>query len=193
MEEQIRQREAQMELNRREMYRKSLDTIRIYNPLDHTFRYMYDGFWHQVPAGGTKDEPRYLARHYFKKIAEYMIGQQILKDGEELLKLREKQLGKAFLDKYEENKEVWDKTPRLDDEKLLKEIRDVVILGVVEEYGLDLPEEVPAERRANLDFKPLNDQIFDEVDRPVFDEVEKEVVDTPVEEKKYPINKKKDL
>lgn len=179
-------REQAMEMTRREMQRKSLDIMRLYNPLDHNFIYKYDGYNHFVPAKTSKDEPRYLARHYFKKIAEYMIGLQQLKSGTELLKLREKQFGKSFLDKYEENQEVWNKVPRLDDPELLKQINSTVILGLVEEYGRELPEELPVESTRKLDLRSLTDQIFDETERKVGATPSK-----PVEEIKYPINKGK--
>ncbi len=98
-----------------------------------------------------------------------MIGEQMMAEGEELKKLREKQLGKSFLDKYEENKEVWDKAPRLNDPDLLKKIKDVVILGLVEEYGMDLSEpERPAEP-TRMDLRSLHDQIFDTEDKRIID------------------------
>lgn len=155
--------ENQMEINRREMARRSRDTLRIYNPLDTTFRYQWDGFWNSVPAKGYKDVERYLANHYFKKIGEYIIGQQMLRTGEELLALREKQFGKSFIDKYEENREVWDKTPRLDDEELLRQVKKTVIIGLVEEYGMELPEE-PKRDLPRLDMRTLHDRIFSEDD-----------------------------
>jgi hypothetical protein len=157
-DEEGRRQMAAMEISRREIQRKSLDTIRVFNPLANPFRFQWDGFWHSVPANGTKDLPRYLAMHYFKKIAEYMIGQQALKEGEELLKLREKQFGKTFIDKYEENKEVWDRVPKMNDPDLLTAIRDTVVLGLVEEYGYDMPE--PGESTPQIDFRSLEEQIF---------------------------------
>lgn len=167
-QEQKQKREAQMELTRREMQRKSLDIIRVYNPLDVKFTFKYDGYPQSVAPKSTKDFPRYLAALYFKKIADVMIGQQILAKGEELKKLREKQFGKTFWDKYQENTEVWDKVPRLDDENLLKAVRDTVILGLVEEYGYDeLPES--AEPIKPLDFRPMHDQLFDEIEIRVTD------------------------
>lgn len=153
-----------MEVSRREMLRKSKDIIRVYNPLDKPFRYMWDGFHHAVPAKTTKEIERYLANHYFRKIAEYMIGQQILKEGDELLKMREQQFGKRFIDKFEENTEVWDRTPKLNDPDLLRAIRDTVILGLVEEYGYDMPEpesSVPV----HFDTRSLHDQLFSEIDK----------------------------
>lgn len=131
-----------MELARREMERFSLDTIRIFNPLDFTFRYKWDGRNFSVPAGGTTDVERYLANAYATKIIGYMIGQQQLVKGKELLQLRQQQMGKTFLDKYEENKEIWDRVPRLDDRQLIDELGETVILGLVEEFGMDdVPEE----------------------------------------------------
>ena len=183
--EEAVKREQAMEMTRREMQRKSLDIMRLYNPLDHNFVYKYDGYNHFVPAKQTKDEPRYLARHYFKKIAEYMIGLQQQKSGAELLKLREKQFGKSFLDKYEENQEVWNKVPKLDDPELLKTIYSTVVLGLVEEYGMELPAELPAESTHKMDLRSLTDQIFDETEKKISAEPVKLV------EQKYPINKGK--
>lgn len=160
------QREQSMEITRREMMRKSLDTMQIYNPLDTTFRFQWDSFWWSVPAKGTKDVPRYIAAHYFKKIADVLIGQQLLAKGEELKALREKQFGKTFNDKYEENIEVWNRVPKLDDIELRKQVADRVINGLVEEYGYDLPEELPT-KGALIDFRSSDDQIFSKIDKRV--------------------------
>lgn len=164
------QREAQMELTRREMYRKSMDTIRVFNPLEHKFVFYYDSRPFSVPPKGTKDFPRYLTNLYFKKIADYMIGQQQIAQGDELKKLREQQLGRSYLDHYEENIEIWDKTPKLDDPDLLKVIRDTVILGLVEEYGYEEDLQAPTETR-KVDFRSLHDQLLDNVDKKVSPEV----------------------
>ena len=166
-EQQKIMRERQMELTRREMQRKSLDTIRVFNPLDHKFKFMYDSYWFYVDAKKYKDFPRYLAIHYFKKISEFMIGQQALKEGDELLKMREQQFGKSFIDKYVENKEVWDKVPKLNDPDLLKVIRDQVIKGVVTEYAMDLPEENPALATKPPDMRSLHEQLFEGINKKV--------------------------
>lgn len=177
--EQAAQLENKMEVSRREMQRRSLDTLRILNPLDYPFRYQWDGFWHSVPAHGTKDVERYLANHYFKKISATIIGLQAQAFGDQLLKLREKQFGKSFIDKYEENKEVWDRAPRIDDPDLLKQILDTVIVGLVEEYGMDLPIE-GAPDVPKVDMRSLHDQIFSKADKKIapreaaLDEVTKE-------------------
>ncbi len=147
--DQAAKQEADMELVRREMARISRDIIRVYNPLDFPFKFKWDSYPQSIPAKGTKDIERYLAMAYLKKIAQYMIGEQIMLKGKELLELREKQLGKQFLDKYEENKEVWDKTPKMNDPELIKAIGETVILGLVEEYGMEdvVDNEQPLEKK----------------------------------------------
>lgn len=159
LSDEEQQRELQMAANRREMERRSLDILRVYNPLDIRFNYMHDSRWHSVEPKSYKDITRALAAHYFKKIAQHIIGEQQLQKGEELLKLREKQFGKTFLDKYEENKEVWDRVPRLDDPDLLKQIYETVIIGVVEEYGMEVPEEIPRQG-TYIDYRSQQDQLF---------------------------------
>ncbi len=169
-----------MEANRREMYRKSRDLIRVYNPLERSFRFMYDGFWHSVPANGTKDIERYLARHYFIKISEVIIGNEIIKRGEAMLKERSDKGFQPFLDKYEENKAIWDKTPKLNDPDLLRKIADLVILGLVEEYGMDVEDERSRENEKGYDPRPLADQVLDSVEKKIVDD---EVPQAPIKAK----------
>jgi len=171
--------ENEMELARRELARKSHDTIRVYNPLDYTFRFMYDRYWHSVGAKNYKDMERFLAIHYFKKICDHMIGQQIMVKGNELKELREKQLGKQFLDKYEENVQIWDRAPKLNDPDLIEQIKQVVIVGLVEEYGMEEPEPEMRVPDAPMDFRPLHEKIFGDVDKRIAMDKISEPVTTP--------------
>ncbi len=155
----------EVELAKRELARRALDTIRVYNPLDHTFAFMYDRYWHRIPAKSYKDLDRYLAVHFFKKICDYMIGQQIMAKGEELKAVREKQLGKQYTDKYEENIQIWDRTPKLNDPELIQQIKAVVLVGVVEEYGAEEPEPEARIPDEPLDYRPMHERIFDTIDK----------------------------
>lgn len=157
----------EVELAKRELARRALDTIRVYNPLDHTFAFMYDRYWHRIPAKSYKDLDRFLAIHFFKKICDFMIGQQIMTKGEELKALREKQLGKQYTDKYEENLQIWDRTPKLNDPELIEQIKAVVLVGVVEEYGADEPEPEQRIPDAPLDYRPMHERIFDSIDNKI--------------------------
>jgi|GEM_PF-4150196 len=163
-QEQFDLKHAQeMEIATRELMRRSHDLIRVYNPLDHTFSFMYDRFWHRVPAKSYKDMERYLALKFFKNIAEYMIGQQITKQGEELKALREKQMGKQFLDHYEENVQIWDRVPKINDPDLLQQIKKVVIIGVVEEYGMYEEPQEAREPEKPMDTRSIHEQLFDNI------------------------------
>ena len=151
----------QMEVATRELMRRSHDTIRVYNPLDHTFSFMYDRFWHRVPAKSYKDMERYLAMKFFKNICDKMIGDQIMLKGNELKALREKQMGKQFLDHYDENVQIWDRTPKMNDAELIAQVKKTVIIGLVEEYGADEPDletPVPEQR---FDPRSVHEQMFD--------------------------------
>lgn len=164
-EDFARKHNDEMELVKRELTRRALDTVRVYNPLEITFAFMYDRYWHRIPAKSFKDMDRYLAIHFFKKICDKMIGDQIMLKGTELKKLREKQMGHQFLDHYEENVEVWDKTPKLDDPDLVEQIKKVVLIGVVEEYGMDEPEPEQQVLDKPMDLRPMHEQIFSTIDR----------------------------
>lgn len=151
----------EMEVARRELLRRSHDMIRVYNPLDQTFSFMYDRFWHRVPAKSTKDMERYLAMKFYKNICDKIIGVQIGKKGQELIDLRIKQMGRGYTDHYEENVEVWDRTPKMNDPELMAQVFKTVIIGVVEEYGLqeeDVEQPVPD---AVTDYRSVHEQMFD--------------------------------
>lgn len=170
MDEEQRQRAAQQNQARlREMERKSKDIIRIYNPLDQKFKWYFDGFPHTIEPKATKDVERYLARLYFDKMSQYIIGQMALSQGEGMIAERAAKGLPDFLDKYEENRAIWDKVPKLDDPKLLKKLADQLIVGLVEEYGLDLEPE-PEQRLSQKDMRTLQEQVFDSMDQKIASE-----------------------
>lgn len=158
---------SELEIAYREIARKSHDVIRVYNPLDQTFAFMYDRYWHRIPSKSYKDLERYLAMHFFKKICDKMIGDQILLKGEDLKKLRENQMGADFLDKYEENVQIWDKVPKLNDPDLIEQIKQVVLIGIVEEYGTDEPEIDAPIVEKSISYVPLHEQIFSTIDKKI--------------------------
>jgi len=104
---------------------------------------------------------RYLAYKFFKNICDFMIGQQITKKGTELKALREKQMGQQFLDHYEENVQIWDRVPKINDPDLIAQIRKTVLIGVVEEYGAyeeEFEQPVPEQK---FDSRSVHEQMFD--------------------------------
>lgn len=167
MDEEQQQRRANQNQQRlREMERKSKDIIRIYNPLDQRFKWFFDGFPHTIEPKSTKDVERYLARLYFDKMSQYIIGQMGLSQGTDMLADRAKKGLPDFLDKYEENRAIWDKVPKLNDPVLLKKLADELIVGLVEEYGLDIEAE-PEKPLSKADMRTLQEQVFDSMDKKI--------------------------
>lgn len=167
MDEEQRQRIAlQNEKSQREMYRKARDIIRIYNPLTVTFKWTFDSFPYTIAPKATKDVERYLARLYFNKMSQYLIGELARAQGNDAIADRAKKGLPPFLDPYEENRAVWDKVPKLDDKNLLKKFADELIIGLVEEFGLDELPENPSQL-PQADLRNLQEQVFDSMDRKI--------------------------
>ena len=123
----------------REMYRRSRDTIRIYNPLEVDFRFKWDGVWNKVPAKTEKDVERYLAEKYFHDISQYILGLMAMEQGTKMIEERRAKGMVEFMNKYDENKAVWDNVQKMNDNEKLKEVAEQVIIGLVEEFGAEMP------------------------------------------------------
>lgn len=152
--------EAEQQLIHAEMERKSHDVWRVYNPLDTDFTFYHNGWPTMIKAKSTKDIEFSKVRLFFRQISQYIIGQLKELKGQELLKKHAERGQGDYLDKYIENIEVWDKTPRLDNPELLKQVADQVVIGLVEEYGV-APAPVLNQTHKAVDTRSLNDQILD--------------------------------
>lgn len=165
------------------MARFSQDIIRVYNPLYIDFRFLYNGYPNTVKARSYKDMERFRATLYFKKISQYMIGQAQIDKGDELLKKRRDRGLDEILDKYQENRQIWDKTPKLNNPELLKDIAKKVIIGLVEEYGKEEP--LPEQRiEPRPEMTALDEEIFAEASK---NRVEKELPLEPLREEELQI------
>jgi hypothetical protein len=147
-EEELQLKQRQNESNQREMYRKSRDTIRVFNPLSEPFRFLYDSYPQTVPAKSYKDMERYLANLYFRKISEKIINDMIAAKTEQIVD-KKKATGNSWIDKYAENREIMTQVPRTDDPTLLKKIHEDVIIGLVEQYGMEEPINMPSQPQAD--------------------------------------------
>lgn len=156
----------------KEQERMSFDIIRIANPPVFTikgknFNYphgdyyiIWDNYKHKVPINGTLDIQRYLARKYRKDMAVDLINYYGEIEGNKLRERIVKEQPNVAVDKYMENKSVWDKIPRTDDETLLAEIYPQLWLGEVKLFGLDdLPVNPAA---AAVDFRTFEERFDSE-------------------------------
>jgi len=159
--EELKQRVAmEMEIARREVERSSHDLWQVYNPLDRPFRFMYNRYWHSVPAKSYKNFEKFLMRAFLRAISNEMINEQIAAKGNELMTLRKKQFGQQFMDHYEENVQIWDRVPKVNDPELVNQVANIVIIGLVEEFGLEEPEPEQIQRDLPQDFAPVHDRVL---------------------------------
>lgn len=162
---------------KRELARSSQDIIRVYNPLDTDFRFLYDGFPNTIKSKSYKDMERFKARLYIKKITQYIIGEMQQNIGDSLIQKRRKRGLDEILDKYQENVQIWNNTPRLDNSDLLKQIIGEVVVGLVEEYGKEEP--LPEQRlEPRNPLENMQEQIFSGLTNKKID-LEKTKPDTP--------------
>jgi len=178
---------------KREMYRTSLDSIRVYNPTNNDFTIVWDGFRHTVPnrdkdvgfGKGQKVMPRYLAMKWCRDMKNKLIGEEAEILVRELIERASEDMKLKYqTDPYEKQK-LYDRTPTINDEAGIKRIYDMIWLGVEERYGIE-EEEVKSDGME--DQRPIEEQILDSLNRPVkkpAPEVKPEVKSS------FPINKAK--
>lgn len=131
------------ELWHAEQERRSRDIIRIANPTDKEFVIIWGHppKYFRVPANGTLDVDRYLAEAYWRDMTVQMINEMGVKMGADLIERISKTKPDVMYDDYLIQKEVWDKVPRTDNEKILRELTPKLWLGLVRKYGLDIPKQ----------------------------------------------------
>ncbi len=162
MNDDVKPTNPNTEAVHREMRRRSLDTIRIFNPLDHDKVIKWDGFPHVVKSKSDASFPRYLAEKATREIIVDMINSktQTLLD-KELKERRDK--GQKEFDPYERNDQIINKLPKTSDEALLKELYPIVWLGLEREYGLDYSSETPDQQ--NIDQRTVHERILADLDK----------------------------
>ena len=66
----------EIEQLRRELKRKSLDTLIIYNPLDEPITTIYEGYRHVAPPKEESTFPRYIAEKLMREYIDRMINEE---------------------------------------------------------------------------------------------------------------------
>lgn len=158
----------------REMERRSLDTIMVYNPTDSDYRLEWDKRYHVIPkkdrdlgyGKGRMELPRYLAEKYAREMKNMLINDMERKAVEKLVAEYEAK-GQRFRDKYEENSAALPLVPKTSDEKLIAQIYDMVILGLVREFGNDFSDEAAGHP---IDDKTAEERVLDRLNRPFIDD-----------------------
>jgi hypothetical protein len=169
-EEQARQASARRDALIREMERKSLDTIMVYNPTEKDYMIEWDQRYHRVPAknknmgfgNGRMELPRYLAEKYAREMKNHIINTLADSYMADLRRKREIS-GHPFRDKFEENNDALPLVPKTNDLERVREIYKTLILGVVREWAMEQPENQSGEA---YDTKTPEEQVLESMNAP---------------------------
>lgn len=161
----------QQDAFKRELERKSLDTIMIHNPTEKDFFIEWDKRYHKVPninsdvgfGKGNREIERYLAEKYERTMINHLINGKADKYMEDL-QIRFEQKGTAFRDKYEFNNEALARVPKTNDQALIDEIRPQIILGLVREFGNDMP--IPENTGTPMDERQAEEKLNAVMNKP---------------------------
>ncbi len=147
-----------------------LDWCMVYNPTSEDFyiewlntqgrpwKYLVPSKNKDIGFGkGQYETQRYLAIWYCTHMKDKIINDKILKEGYDKLKEREEK-GLPQLTKFEEQKAIWDKTPRTNSNKELAALYPILWLGVTREFGMDY---TPSEGPQNIDQTTPEEKVLD--------------------------------
>jgi hypothetical protein len=157
---------------KREMYRTSLDSIRVYNPTDTDFTIVWDGFKHTVPSKskdtgfgpGQRVMPRYLAMKWCRDMKNKIMGEESEKKVQEMIASASQDMKIKYEADPLERQKLYGMTPTINDPKEIQRIYDIIWLGVEERYGIEQESTQAGEVE---DQRPVEEQILDSLNRPV--------------------------
>lgn len=146
---------------RRELHRKSLDSIIVKNPTNEDITVIWDKFRHVVPANSERSFPRYIAMKYIREVTDKLIYQ---KEEDHVAEQNKKRLkrGNPPLTAQEREQQALQYGIHLRNEELRKEIFNTLYGGISEEYGVDLP---PTDQdKPKKDIRTFEEKMLDEME-----------------------------
>ena len=152
--------QKQVEKLRRELRRKSLDQLIVYNPLKESFQTIYDGFTYVAPPQKESTFLRYIAIKWMREYIDYMINteEQTAYDKE-----NSKRRSKGWEPMNPQERDQFDirnKYMTSDPEKRLGYMK-VIFKGISQEHGLDLPEPTVVKR----DRRPADEKMLEQLEK----------------------------
>lgn len=151
----------------RETYRKSNDTILVFNPTDEDYVCYFDKFPNVVPnknkdmgfGKGKMQLIRYIGEKYMKEMKDKLINAEADHLLEKAKKDREAR--GLSVDPYEVNAQVVNVAPRTNSDKEIEKIYGILYCGLVKEFGLyDQPVK---EEILQVDQRTPEERIMDKV------------------------------
>lgn len=145
---------------RRELRRKSLDQLKVYNPLEESFSTVWEGFTYVIPSKQETNMLRYIAEKWMREFIDYMINEEEQKAADIENDKRKKKGWEPMNPQERDQFDIRNKYMTNDPDKRLQYMT-MVYKGVSQEHGLDLPE-APVVKR---DRRPQDEQILEELDK----------------------------
>lgn len=164
-QEKTPQQEKNELLLKRELLRKSLDKIMVYNPTDTDYVVEWDGFKHIVPnknkdtgwGKGKRALERYLAEKYVREMKNKLITEKADSEYQKLLADHTKKgTPDALFVAQTAIERRFDL--RTDNAAAIKDWYAILWLGVVEKYGLD---DLPEGEIAGIDLKTSEEKALE--------------------------------
>lgn len=161
----------------KEQERKKYDIIRVKNPTNDDFYVMYDVNQHQkVPANSVIDVPRYIATRYVQHMKDKIVHERAQKMHDAFIAERTKKGLPAYTDKAVENNETYLRQdfPKTNDPKIIEELANELWVGIVHEFGRDVPPPMANESSGQINLTAPEMQALEKLEH-------KRVTDTPME------------
>lgn len=151
-----------------EQERKKYDIIRVKNPTNQDFYVKYDtGRYQKIPANSTVDVPRYIATRYITHQKDAIIHAMSQTKHDEYMKEREAKGLPRYKSKWEENEETYSSSeyPKTNDDKLMEQVISDLWVGLVYEFGRDVPPQSMDPRAGEVNLTPQDVRIMEKFEK----------------------------
>ena len=153
------QRRDNIEQKKRELRRRSLDQLKVYNPLHADFKTIYEGYAHIVKGKSEKTLVRYVAEKWMRELVDFRINtdEQAAVDKENA-----NRAGKGWEPMTPQERDQFALRNHLltNDLDTRKKYMREIYRGVSDEYGLDVPD-MPVKK---IDRRPVDEKLLEELD-----------------------------
>jgi hypothetical protein len=149
-------------INHQKMYDFERDILRVKNPLNTDFTFIYDQIPITVPANGTRDMERYLVRRFIWNMIGHIYNQITEKKYAEAEANLKKTNPLDVEDPYFVNEKIWLRIPRADNPEFQQKIIKDCVVCVVSKFGAN--RQLPLQpKNGQLDPNtPLYDQLIND-------------------------------
>lgn len=121
--------------NHQKMYDFERDILRVKNPLNQDFTFIFDAMPIIIPSLGTRDMERYYVRRYVEAMIGHIYNQITEQRYDKAHEAFSRTHPDVIDDPYLLNEKIWLKLPRSDNPEFQKKVIDDCIVGLVRKFG----------------------------------------------------------